>query len=51
MVKVLRVKVAITDVFEFIVTEQVEDAPAHPPDQPAKTELSAGAAVSVTIVP
>ena len=51
MVKVLRVKVAVAEVLEFIVRVQVEEPPVHPPDQPAKLELSAGAAVSVTAVP
>ena len=44
-------KFVLTDVAAFIVTVQVEAAPLHAPDQPAKVEPAAAAAVSVTDVP
>jgi hypothetical protein len=43
--------VAVTEVFPFIVTVEVNEVPEHPPDQPAKVELEPGVAVSVTTVP
>ena len=50
-VKVCTLKVAVTDVAAFMVTEHVP-VPEHPPPlQPAKVEPPAGAAVSVTDVP
>ena len=50
IVLVLRVKVAVTELAAYIVTEHVP-VPEHAPDQPAKVELASGAAVSVTDVP
>jgi hypothetical protein len=48
---VCTLKVAVTDVAAFIVTEQVP-VPEHPPPlQPANVDPPAGAAVSVTDVP
>jgi hypothetical protein len=49
-VNVCTLKVAVTDVAAFIVTEQVP-VPEQAPLQPAKVEPPAGAAVSVTTVP
>jgi hypothetical protein len=51
MVYPSRVKVAVTEVVEFIVTLQVGDVPEHPPDHPAKSEFPSGAALRVTTVP
>ena len=45
------VKLAVTDFATSIVTSQVGDAPLHAPDQPEKTEFTAGVAVRVTTVP
>jgi len=50
-VNVCTLKVAVTDVAAFIVTEQVPVPEQPPPLQPAKVEPPAGAAVSVTDVP
>ena len=44
-------KVAVTEVSEFMVNEQVGDVPVHPPDHPPKVASAAGIAVSVTTVP
>jgi hypothetical protein len=44
-------KVAVTDFAALIVTVQEVPAALSQPDQPAKIELAAGAAVSVTDVP
>jgi hypothetical protein len=44
-------KVAVTDVLEFIVGLQTVDVPEQAPDHPAKVEFAAGAAVRVTTVP
>jgi len=50
-VNVCTLKVAVTDVAAFMVTEHVP-VPEHPPPlQPANVEPPAGAAVSVTDVP
>jgi hypothetical protein len=51
IVNVLRVKVAATEVLLFMVTEQGDEVPVHPPDHPAKVELASGVAVRVTPVP
>jgi hypothetical protein len=51
MVHLWRVKVAVTEVLEFIVTLQVGEVPEHAPDHPAKAEFPSGAAVRVTTVP
>ena len=45
------VNVAVTDVFEVIVTEHVPIPEHPPPDQPAKVEPVPAAAVSVETVP
>jgi hypothetical protein len=45
------VKAALTVVFEFTVTVQVDEVPVHAPDQPENVEPEAGDAVRVTIVP
>ena len=45
------VKVAPTDFAAFIETTQVAEAPVQAPLQPVKVEPTAGAAVSVTLVP
>lgn len=46
-----KVKVAVTDLFESIVTVQ-EPVPEHPPpDHPSKIESDAAVAVRVTVVP
>jgi hypothetical protein len=50
-VNVCTLKVAVTDVAAFIVTEQVPVPEQPPPLQPANVEPPAGAAVSVTDVP
>ncbi len=51
MVYVLSMKVAVTEVLEFIVTVQTVDVPEHPPDHPAKVEPASAVAVKVTTVP
>jgi hypothetical protein len=51
MVNPSRVKVAVIEILEFIVTMQVGDVPEHPPDHPAKAEFPSGLAVRVTTVP
>ena len=46
---VLSTNLAVTDFAAVIVTEHVGAAPEHtPPDQPAKVDPAAGAAVSTT---
>jgi hypothetical protein len=50
-VNVCTLKVAVTDVAAFIVTEQVPVPEQPPPLQPAKVDPPAGLAVSVTDVP
>ncbi len=50
-VPVLKLKVAVTLTFAFMVTWQVAPDPEHPPDQPLKMELAFGEAVKVTKVP
>ena len=45
-----RLKVAVTDWFEFIVTVHAP-VPEHAPPQPVNVEPVAGVAVSVTCVP
>ena len=47
---VARVKVAVTEVFELIVSEQVP-VPEHAPDHPVKVEPCAGVAVSIAVEP
>ena len=51
MVHLWRVKVAVTEVLEFIATLQVGEVPEHLPDHPAKAEFPSGVAVRVTTVP
>jgi len=51
IVKVVRPKVAATDVFAFIEIEHVPVPTQPPPDQPVKFELLSGDAVNVTTVP
>jgi hypothetical protein len=51
MVKVIRLKVAVTRVLLFMVTEQVGEVPVHPPAHPAKLALLSGFAVRVTTAP
>ncbi len=51
MVHLSRVKVAVTEVLEFIATLQVGEVPEHAPDHPAKAEFPSGVAVRVTTVP
>jgi hypothetical protein len=46
----LAVKVAVTDLLEFIIRVQVE-VPEQSPDQPEKLEPESGMAVRVTLVP
>jgi hypothetical protein len=46
----VRLKVAVTVWFEFIVTVQVP-VPEQAPDHPANVETAFGVAVSVTTVP
>jgi hypothetical protein len=51
MAYLLRVKVAVTEASEFIVTVQAGNVPEHPPDHPVKLELASEVAVRVTPVP
>ena len=51
MVYVFRLKVALTVVLLFMVTEQVVDVPEHAPDHPANVEPVPALAVRVTTVP
>lgn len=44
-------KVAVTSLYEFIVTWQVVALPVQAPDQPPKVEPEFAVAVSVTLVP
>jgi hypothetical protein len=44
-------KVAVTDLSEFIVKAQVLLVPEQSPDQPAKVEPESAVAVRVTVVP
>jgi hypothetical protein len=44
-------KLAVTDVFAFMVSVQDGDMPEHAPLQPTKAEPLAAAAVRVTLVP
>jgi hypothetical protein len=44
-------KIAVTDLSRFTMTEQVAAAPEHAPDQPANTEPASGVVVRSTVVP
>jgi hypothetical protein len=44
-------KVAVTVVFAFSVSEHVVPVPEHPPDHPVNVEPAAGEPVRVTTVP
>ena len=49
-VEVVAMKVAVTALAEFMVTGQLP-VPVHSPLQPAKTELTVGFAVKITVAP
>ena len=49
--RAIRVKVAVTDVAASMLTVQVPVPGQEATDQPAKVELTSGAAVNVTTVP
>jgi hypothetical protein len=51
MVKILILKVAVTEAAAFIVNVQDGEVPLQAPDQPTKVEPVFGVAVSLTTVP
>jgi predicted phosphoribosyltransferase len=48
---VLKVKLAVQLLLALVVTEAVVAVPVQSPDQPAKIESAAGAAVNLTTAP